>query len=49
MSEMGVSEQSQMLFSVENFQLFAGWAALQLERQDLNFATAMLNKLGSPR
>ena len=49
MSEMGVSEQSQMLFSVENFQLFAGWAALQLERQDLDFVTAMLNKLGSPR
>ena len=49
MSEMGVSEQSQMLFSVENFQLSAGWAALQLERQDLNFITALLNKLGSPR
>ena len=38
-----------MLFSVANFQMFAGWAALQLERQGLNFATAMLNKMGSPR
>ena len=38
-----------MLFSEKNFQRFAGWAALRLNRQDLDFITAMLNKLGFPR
>ena len=37
------------MFSEETFQRFAGWAALRLNRQDLDFITAMLNKLGSPK
>ena len=49
MRELGIPKGNWVLFSVANFQMFAGWAALQLERQDLNFATAMLNKMGSPR
>ena len=49
MSELGIPEAQWMLFSEENFQRFAGWAALRLNRQDLDFITAMLNKLGSPR
>ena len=49
MSELEIPEAQWMLFSEENFQRFAGWAALRLNRQDLDFITAMLNKLGSPR
>ena len=49
MSELEIPEAQWMLFSEENFQRFAGWAALCLNRQDLDFITAMPNKLGSPK
>ena len=49
MEELEVPAENWMSFLEENFQRFAGWAALRLNRQDLDVATTMLNKLGSPR